>query len=436
MTVRKGSPWISQMERQRPAASLDGNESADTVVVGGGIAGLATAFYVLRDTDREVVLLEADLVAHGATGHSAGQAVAAMERRFDDTSGEMGEESVAQGYREIQSGWERLEEVLDSTGRQVDLIRVRGVAAVDSTEAAASILDEREKWNAAGAARTEVAVSSEIGVAQGTRTIDHRRLASLLGTIDRRYVAAICAPSGVLNAALLTEAMAEHLLSRYPDRFRLYERSRVRRLRLGDEIAASTDDGTVFADNAVLCTNGYTGMEIESCQVPVSVGNVKGVIGFMVGRFGNGQPGTAAFFRSAENGYYYMTRRPYHGRMLVAVGGPEKELPPGERYDAQREYDADAYRRIDAFARETLEGYNERDMEWHGLMGYTPGGIRLVGPDPGVPSLMYNLGCNGIGLLASLAGGWKVAQQMRGTLFPPSMFDPSRLARDRLVRLV
>ena len=436
MTARKGSPWISQLERRRPAAPLDGNESADTVVVGGGIAGLATAYYVLRDTDREVVLLEADLVAHGATGRSAGQAVAAMERRFDDIAGELGEESVLQGYREIQSGWERLEEVLESTGGRDHLLRVRGMAAIDSPEAVASFLREKERWNAAGGARTGIAVSSEIGAAEGAREIDARRMASLLGTVDRRYVAAICAPSGVLNTALLTEAMVKHLLSRYSDRFRLYERSRVRRLRLGEEIAASTDGGTVLADNVVLCTNGYTGMEIESCQVPVSVGNVKGVVGFMVGRFGDGPPSAVAFFRSAENGYYYMTRRPYPGRPLVAIGGPEKELPPGQRYDAQREYGEDAYRRIDAFARETLDGYDERDMEWHGLMGYTPGGIRLVGPDPGSPSLMYNLGCNGIGILASLAGGWKVAQQMRGRLFPPSMFDPSRLARDKLVRLV
>lgn len=434
MTVRKGSPWISQLERRRPAVALDDNESADTVIIGGGIAGLATAFFVLRDTDCEVVLLEADLVAHGATGHSAGQAVAAMERRFDDLAGELGEERVAQGYRETLSGWERMGEVLDSTGRRDELIRARGMAAVDSPQAVASLLRERDRWNAAGA-HAEVAVSDGIA-AEGAVRIDGPRLASLLGTIDRRYVAALCAPAGVLNAALLTEALAEHLLSAHPDRFRLYERSRVRRLRLGDEVAATAAGGTVFADNVVLCTNGYTGMEIESCQVPVSVGNVKGVVGFMAGRLDDGPPGIAAFFRSGENSYYYMTRRPYSGRPLVAIGGPEKELPYGERYDARREYDEGAYRRIDAFARETLDGYDERDMEWHGLMGYTPGGIRLVGPDPGVPSLMYNLGCNGIGLLASLAGGWKVAQQMRGTLFPPSMFDPSRLARDKLVRLV
>ncbi|HHT74513.1 MAG TPA: FAD-binding oxidoreductase [Euryarchaeota archaeon] len=270
MTVWKGSPWIFQLERDRPATVLEDNESADTIVIGGGIAGLATAFYVLRDTDREVVLLEADLVAHGATGHNAGQAVAAMERRFDDIAGELGEEKVAQGYREIQSGWERLEEVLESTGRHGDLLRVRGVAATDSPETAHSLIKEMERWKAVGAARTEVAVVKEMtGPVEGAMEVDADRLADLLGTIDRRYVAALCAPSGVLNATLLTEAMAEHLLSTYPDRFRIYEKSRVRRLRLGDEVAASTERGTVIADNVVLCTNGYLGMGIEACQVPV-----------------------------------------------------------------------------------------------------------------------------------------------------------------------
>ena len=417
--------------------ALDSNEASDTVVIGGGIAGLATAFFVLRDTDRDVVLLEADLVAHGATGRNAGQTVAAMERRFDDLVSEMGEDSVAQGYQEIRSGWDRLEEVLESTGRQGDLLRVRGMAATDSPDIVDSLVWEKDRWNTVGGPRTEVAVvKGSTHPREGVREVDSERMASMLGVIDRRYIAAVCAPSGVLNAAALTEAMAKYLLLAYPDRFRLYERSRVRRLRIGDEVAATTEGGTVNGDNAVLCTNGYTGMEMGACQAPVSFGNVRGVVGFMAGRFNEGPPGAAAFFRGAESGYYYMTRRPYAGRSLVSIGGPERELASGEGYYPGRDYGPDPYDRIDAFATRTLAGYDEREMEWHGLMGYTPGGIRLVGPDPGSPSLLYNLGCNGIGLLASMAGGWKVAQLMRGTIFSPSMFDPSRLARDRIMRLM
>ena len=438
MTVRRASPWISQLERRRPVVALEGNEAADTVVAGGGIAGLATAFFVLRDTDRDVVLLEQGLVAHGATGHNAGQAVAALEGWFDEMAAELGEAEVMQGYREVLSGWDRLQDILTRLERPGDLLRVEGKVALSTPEAVRSLMNERAKWIAAGAPHMAMAVvkGALSDLPEGVKEVSEGEMMRVLRTIDRRYIAAVCMASGVLNAAVLTEALAEHLLVAYPKRFRLFERSAVRRARLGDEVAVTTDRGTVHGDNMVLCTNGYTGIEMQACEAPVYQGNVKGVVGFMVGRFGDGPDGAEAFFRGAEHGYYYLTRRQYAGRPFICIGGPEEELGADERYDAAKDYDPQAYEHIDAFARETLGDRDGWDMEWHGLMGYTPGGARLVGADPGSPSLLYNLGCNGIGLLASLAGGWKVAQLMRGTLFPHSMFDPSRLARDRIMRIV
>lgn len=438
MTVRRGSPWIAQLERKRPAVTLDGNETADTVVVGGGISGLATAFFLLRDTDREVVLLEKGMVAHGATGHNAGQAVAAMESTFDEAAEAVGEEGVLQGYREVLSGWERLEEVLAALGRPDDLVRGEGVVGLDSPEAVRAWTKERGRWAAAGApeARLIVARGAMDELPEGAEEADHEEVLRRLRTGDRRYIAALRTTTGTINSALLTEAVAEHLLASYPERFRLYERSGVRRIRLGEEAAVSTDRGTVLAQDAVLCTNGYPAPPMEACEVPVEEGNVKGVVGFMIGRFGGGPSGTEAFFRSDERTYYYLTRRAYAGRPLMCLGGPEKELE-GEGYDPGKEHDPAAFDRLEAFARATLEGYEgTRDWQWEGLMGYTPGGARLVGRDPGSPSLLYNLGCNGIGLLASVAGGWKVAQLLRGAILPPSLFDPERLARRKVARLV
>lgn len=40
----------------------------------------------------------------------------------------------------------------------------------------------------------------------------------------------------------------------------------------------------------------------------------------------------------------------------------------------------------------------------HGLMGYTKNTLRLIGPDPFNTVLMYNLGCNGVGILPSIHG--------------------------------
>ncbi|MBP7774142.1 FAD-binding oxidoreductase, partial [Candidatus Gracilibacteria bacterium] len=61
---------------------------------------------------------------------------------------------------------------------------------------------------------------------------------------------------------------------------------------------------------------------------------------------------------------------------------------------------------------------------WHGLMGYTHTGLRYIGQDPHTPHLWYNLGCNGVGIVSSVYGGWKIAKTLSGTSFPPSIFDP------------
>jgi glycine/D-amino acid oxidase-like deaminating enzyme len=57
-------------------------------------------------------------------------------------------------------------------------------------------------------------------------------------------------------------------------------------------------------------------------------------------------------------------------------------------------------------------------------MGYTSNGIRLIGPDPANSSLIYNLGCNGIGILPSIYGGKRIAQYINGEALEPSIFDP------------
>ena len=64
------------------------------------------------------------------------------------------------------------------------------------------------------------------------------------------------------------------------------------------------------------------------------------------------------------------------------------------------------------------------DFAWHGLMGYTKDKIRRVGCEPANPVLMYNLGCNGVGLLPSIAGGLRIARLHCGMTLEPSIFDP------------
>jgi len=78
------SPWVAQLEPDGPARPLSTDLTTDVVVVGAGIAGVATSFFLLRSTDLRLVLLERGRVARGATGHNAGQLTTYFERPLHD----------------------------------------------------------------------------------------------------------------------------------------------------------------------------------------------------------------------------------------------------------------------------------------------------------------------------------------------------------------
>lgn len=98
------SPWLYRLFHRRSVRRLKGEAKADIAVIGGGISGVLTAYYLLTETDRDVVLLEADRMAEGATGHNAGVVTAYIERPVVEMVGEYGVEKTAAGIRELLSG--------------------------------------------------------------------------------------------------------------------------------------------------------------------------------------------------------------------------------------------------------------------------------------------------------------------------------------------
>ncbi|QHT55400.1 FAD-dependent oxidoreductase [Cellulomonas sp. H30R-01] len=77
-TARTHPLWLDQILDDDPAAlrplePLDGDDQADVVVVGAGLAGLWTAYYLLEaDPSLDVLVVEADVTGAGATGHGSG----------------------------------------------------------------------------------------------------------------------------------------------------------------------------------------------------------------------------------------------------------------------------------------------------------------------------------------------------------------------------
>jgi glycine/D-amino acid oxidase-like deaminating enzyme len=109
------------------------------------------------------------------------------------------------------------------------------------------------------------------------------------------------------------------------------------------------------------------------------------------------------------------------------MGGPEHPID-GTSYDRDAPFPGPMLAHMDEHIRPYAQAARPPgrpyDFQWHGLMGYTGGMVRVIGVHPHYPALLYNLGCNGVGFLPSMHGGQRVARILAGERLPRSIFDP------------
>jgi glycine/D-amino acid oxidase-like deaminating enzyme len=269
-------------------------------------------------------------------------------------------------------------------------------------------------------------------------------ITALLETADERYCALLSNRKGVANTALVCQEVVDHLLTQHGDRFELFDQAPVERVVLHN--GATTlriGPSAVTAGRVVLCTNGFTDHVIEhDSDAPLATDVdpfVRGTVGYMVGhhRAGEAPPATAtSYVRNLVIGtdgpYYYATRRPFERMgvpgMLTCIGGPEAELADLDDYDERAAVPREVMDQFDDVLRPLIDATRAPglpyDYAWHGVMGYTASRVRLIGAEPRNPVLLYNLGCNGVGFLPSIYGGFRISQLLAGVPLDPSIFDP------------
>lgn len=440
------SPWIAQLTSRRPFA-LRGDTTADVAIVGAGIAGVSTAASILRETNCSVVLVDARRIAHGATGHNAGHLVADFERPFGELVRDFGLAPAVRALAEIESGWDIIHDFSSAFSLKTRLYQCQGFLGFTTPERIRLHLEETKLRAQHGLEREAllIAVGSEAESAIAPSDephvvrMPHHMILRLLRTDDSSFIAAATSGRGCMNSALFCEELTGSLLARYGDRLCVAEHLPVRAITLGARATLKTDGPTITADRVVLCTNGFENVHIENEDGPPIDRSfhslVQGIIGYMGGYLEDGEesPVAIAYFREQKthlDPYIYLTRRPYdHNRTLLCLGGPERIFPDSATYDPLTPFPSDVEEEIDrAFAgiyRKDDEAAPRKSFLWHGIMGYTPSGVRCVGKDPRNGRLFYNLGCNGIGILPAIAGSRRIAHLLNGIDLPTSLFDPA-----------
>lgn len=448
------SPWIRQLDTERETKKLSSDLTTDVVIVGAGIAGVSTAFFILKHTPHKVTLLDRGLLAHGATGHNAGQVVARFERPLADMVKEFGFEKTAAALHELNTGWELLSEIYTDANLNILFSRVpgkRGFSDLDQFLAACADMEieVRAQLPNSEFLVSETAPFRDAIPEQYTplyRLTPQKDILKLLETESANYHAVAIDQAAFINSALFCQEIARFLLEKYRERFALYEHTHIRKVVLKKNHALlDAETHTITADRCVLCTNGFENIEILNeggLEIEKRFHHeVEGVVGYMSGYLEtlNKPPTAIAYFQhdsdpTVDDPYFYLTRRPHdiagkNGKHnLICVGGPELVIRDREEYLSDYDYPEKMHTDIDAFIKNTYDTNPNKKIDyeftWHGLMGYTPSRVRIVGAEPRNPVLLYNIGCNGIGILPSIFGGRRIARLIAGETLSPSIFDP------------
>lgn len=238
-TTAGTSGWEALARRTRPVRALDGDVSADWLIIGAGFAGLSAARRLgqLRPGER-VVVLDAQEVAKGPAGRNSGFMIDVPHNLAG------GEYSVS-----------------DAAANAIEIRQNRHAIAFARDAAAEhgmgpEIFDPSGKTNAAASERglrlnANYAQSlSRIG--EPHTILDARQMRELTGT--DYYRGGLFTPGAViLQPARYVHALADGL----PSSTELFENSPVRQLRREAGLwVATSDAGAVRAPKAIVAVNG------------------------------------------------------------------------------------------------------------------------------------------------------------------------------------
>lgn len=140
--------WIdSAMQPDFEALSSD--IQTDILIVGGGIAGLTTAYYLVK-AGKQVVLIEDGLPGSGETGRTTAHIANALDDRYTDIEGIHGEENAKLAAESHTAAIIAIEKIVQEENIDCAFMRLNGYLFLHPTDKEKTLTDEHIATRKAG----------------------------------------------------------------------------------------------------------------------------------------------------------------------------------------------------------------------------------------------------------------------------------------------
>ena len=238
---RSRSLWLDGLAgRLEPRPALDGDAHVDVAIVGAGLTGLWTAYYLTEAAPTlRVMVVERDIAGFGASGRNGGWASAGIAGSASRYARRHGRDGVVRATRATN-------DAVDEIGRVVDAEGIHCHFAKQGTITVATSEPQRSRLMAAHAAAERLGTgNADDELLDGEAVARHLRVAGAL--------AGVFSPHGAgIDPARLVRGLADACERRG---VRIVEQTPAVDIHQGH---VHTPNGTVHADTIIRATESYS----------------------------------------------------------------------------------------------------------------------------------------------------------------------------------
>jgi glycine/D-amino acid oxidase-like deaminating enzyme len=359
------SHWQADVPAPAEVAPLP--ERCDVAVVGGGIAGVSTAYWLRRfASELDVAIVERGRLASGASGRNAGFLLQGTDADFARTV-------EGRGVEAARRVWQFTEENRDG------LVAALADADVGLTYSGSITVAGDEAEDARLRTAEALLRSEGVDVSYWSATETNRRLGStgFLGALH-------LARGAMMHPVRVVRTLAARSAARVAEGYT------VRTLEPdGDRVRIGTDSGHLVAGRVAIALNAYL-----LTLVPALARFVEPVRAQMLATAPVAPRLDYPVY--SHEGYYYLRQLP-SGEALVG-GARHRHRTAEVGYDDATTEPLQAD--LEAYLRAHFPDFAEAPVRrrWSGTMGFSADGLPAVGVVPGLPRALWVGGFTGHGM--------------------------------------
>jgi glycine/D-amino acid oxidase-like deaminating enzyme/nitrite reductase/ring-hydroxylating ferredoxin subunit len=398
---RSASFWIDTGPPQPSFPRLDGDVRADVAIIGGGIVGITTAL-LLKERGADVVLLDANRLACGVSGHTTAKVSSQHSMIYSRLRSRFGADGARTYAEANEMALRWIADRVEREAIECDFRRRSSYAYVTSPSARSTAEDEAQAAREAGLA------------------------ASLVDTTPLPYP---------VEAAVRVDGQAEFHVRKYllalvdalagpGGSCQIFEHSRAAEVDTDEDCVVKTPGGCVIANQVVIATH-YPFLDRSLAFARVHPQRSYAILCRIAGVPPQGM------FISADSPTRSIRGVPLEGEELLLVGGEGHRTGTGGDTEER-------YGRLEAFAREHWD-VRSIDYRWSAQDNTTVDQVPYVGPiTPRADRVFMATGFAKWGMTGGTAAGLLLSDLLLGNDNPSAgLFDPNRLTlRASAVRLV